>query len=41
VFLSETRDFDTSEDVIHPVGVPVGNTPKCSFIVILGSTDMN
>jgi hypothetical protein len=38
---SEIRDFDTFEDIIHSVGVPVGNIPKCSFNVSLGSTDLN
>ena len=28
--LSEIRDFDTFEDIIHSVGLPVGNTIKCS-----------
>jgi len=41
VFLSESLDFYTSEDEIHSVGMPVGNTFKCSFLVILGSTDWN
>ena len=39
--LSVTLNFDTSEEVIHSVGMPVGNTPKCSFTVDLGSTDLN
>jgi hypothetical protein len=38
--MSVTLDFYTSEDLIHPVGTPVGNTPKYSFIVSLGSTDL-
>jgi len=41
VFVSGTREFDTSEDVIHSVGMPVGNTPKCSFVLSWGSTDLN
>jgi hypothetical protein len=40
VVLSVTLDFYTSVDVIHSAGLPVGNTPKCSFIVSLGSTDL-
>jgi len=39
--LSEIRDFDTFEDTIHSAGVPVGDKPKCSFNVSLGSTDLN
>jgi len=38
--LSETQDFVTFEDIIHSVGVPVGNNPKCSFNLSLGSTDL-
>ena len=34
--LSEIRDLDTFEDIIHSNDVPVGNTPKCSFKVRLG-----
>jgi len=26
----------TSEDIINSVGMPMGDTPKCSFIVSLG-----
>jgi hypothetical protein len=36
MFLSVTLNFDTSDEVIHSVGMPVGNTPKCSFSVSLG-----
>jgi len=39
--LSKSRDFDTFEDIIHSVGVPVGHIPKCSFNVSLESTDLN
>jgi hypothetical protein len=38
--LSETQDFVIFEDIIHSVGVPVGNNPKCSFNLSLGSTDL-
>ena len=38
MFLSVTRDLDNADDVIHSVGMSVGNTPKCSFIVSFGST---
>jgi hypothetical protein len=38
VFLNVTSDLN--EDVIHSVGMPVGNTPKCSCIVSLGTTDL-
>ena len=41
VFVSVTLDFYTLDDAIHLVGMPVGNTSKCSFIVSLGSTDLN
>jgi len=41
VFLSVTLNFDTSEEVIHSVGMPVGNTSKCSFTVSFGSTDLD
>jgi len=41
MFLSVTRDLDTAADVIHSVGMPVDNAPKCSFIAILRSTDLN
>jgi hypothetical protein len=40
VFLSVNLDFYTSVDVIHSVGMPVGNTHKCSFIVSLGFTGL-
>jgi len=40
LFLSVTLDFYSSEDAIHSVGMPVGSTPKCSFIVSLGATDL-
>ena len=37
MFLSVTLNFHTSDDVI---GMPVGNTAQCSFIVSLGSADL-
>ena len=40
MFLSVTIDFYTSVDINHLVGMPVDSTPKCSFIVILGSTEL-
>ena len=33
-------DFYISVNVIHMLGVPVGNTPKCTLIVSFGSTDL-
>jgi len=40
VFLSVSPDFYVSEDAIHSVRMPVGNTPKCSFILSLGLADL-
>jgi hypothetical protein len=40
VFLKVNLDFYTFEDVIHSVGMPVGNTPKCSCIASVGSADL-
>ena len=40
MFLSVTLDFYILVNVIHSIGVPVGNTPKCSLVVSLGSTDL-
>jgi len=40
VFLSVTLDFYSSEDAVHSKGMPVGSTPKGSFIVSLRATDL-
>jgi len=40
VFLSVTLEVYISENAVHSVGMPVGNTPKCSFILSLGSADL-
>jgi len=40
VFLSLTLDFYTSEDIINLVGMPVGNTRKCSIYCKFGATDL-
>jgi len=40
MFLSLTFDFYASVAAIHSVGIPVGNTHKCSFILRLGSAGL-
>jgi len=40
MFLSLTFDIYASVAAIHSVGIPMGNTHKCSFIVSLRSTGL-